>query len=460
MRGRKGYFGVRLKILIVDDEPSHRLMLFAHLKSAYDVSEASDGFLAVEAVKQRFYDLVIMDIRMPGMDGLEALRQIKAISPGIVVFIMTAFQSVETAREALRQGASDYIVKPVDAEELLGNIDREFSYRDLQRENTLLKERLGEQFTDSNIIARSTKMREVLESVALIAPSDATVLILGESGTGKELIANLIHARSPREKKPFIKINCAALTETLLESELFGHEKGSFTGATGQKLGRFELADGGSLFLDEVGEMSSTTQVKLLRVLQEQEFERVGGTEPITVDIRIITATNKHLLEEVEANRFREDLYYRLNVVPVQLPSLRDRREDIPPLAEYFLKFYAEKNRREIRQILPDALDAMMRYDWPGNVRELENTIERGVIIARSEFLTLDELTPNIRKIAESTTGYDSDVTVGSTIKEMEKEFIARTLVSVAGNRTRAAKILGITRKTLQNKMREYKLDL
>ena len=451
---------MRLKILIVDDEPSHRLMLFAHLKSDYDVSEAPDGFLAVEAVKQRFYDLVIMDIRMPGMDGLEALRQIKAISPGIVVFIMTAFQSVETAREALRQGASDYIVKPVDAEELLGNIDREFSYRDLQRENTLLKERLGEQFTDSNIIARSTKMREVLESVALIAPSDATVLILGESGTGKELIANLIHARSPREKKPFIKINCAALTETLLESELFGHEKGSFTGATGQKLGRFELADGGSLFLDEVGEMSSTTQVKLLRVLQEQEFERVGGTEPITVDIRIITATNKHLLEEVEANRFREDLYYRLNVVPVQLPSLRDRREDIPPLAEYFLKFYAEKNRREIRQILPDTLDAMMRYDWPGNVRELENTIERGVIIARSEFLTLDELTPNIRKIAESTTGYDSDVTVGSTIKEMEKEFIARTLVSVAGNRTRAAKILGITRKTLQNKMREYKLDL
>ena len=451
---------MRLKILIVDDEPSHRLMLFAHLKSDYDVSQASDGFLAVEAVKQRFYDLVIMDIRMPGMDGLEALRQIKAISPGIVVFIMTAFQSVETAREALRQGASDYIVKPVDAEELLGNIEREFSYRDLQRENTLLKERLGEQFADSNIIARSRMMREVLENVTLIAPSDATVLILGESGTGKELIANLIHARSPRAKKPFIKINCAALTETLLESELFGHEKGSFTGATGRKPGRFELADGGSLFLDEVGEMSPTTQVKLLRVLQEQQFERVGGTEPITVDIRIITATNKDLLEEVEANRFREDLYYRLNVVPVQLPSLRDRCEDIPPLAEYFLKFYAEKNRREIRQILPDALDAMMRYDWPGNVRELENTIERGVIIARSEFLTSDELTPNIRKIAESTTGYDSDVTVGSTIKEMEKKFIARTLVSVAGNRTRAAKILGITRKTLQNKMREYNLDL
>ena len=451
---------MRLKILIVDDEPSHRLMLFAHLKSDYDVTKVSDGFHAVEAVKKQLYDLVIMDIRMPRMDGLEALRQIKKISSEIVVFIMTAFQSVETAREALRQGASDYIVKPVDPEELLANIDREFSIRDLKRENTLLKERLGEQFAESNIIARSAMMREVLENVELIAPSDATVLILGESGTGKELIANRIHARSPRAKKPFIKINCAALTETLLESELFGHEKGSFTGATGRKLGRFELADGGSLFLDEVGEMSQTTQVKLLRVLQEQQFERVGGTDSITVDIRIITATNKDLLEEVKANRFREDLYYRLNVVPVQLPSLRERREDIPPLAAHFLKFYAEKNQREIMKILPDALDVMMRYDWPGNVRELENTIERGVIIARSEYLTTEELPPNIRQIAESETGFDSDVTVGSTIKDVEKEHIARTLDSVDQNRTRAAKILGITRKTLSNKLREYERDL
>ena len=451
---------MRVKILIVDDEPSHRLMLSAHLKSGYDISEASDGLQAMEAVKKQFFNLVLMDIRMPGMDGLEALRQIKAISPGIVVFIMTAFESVETAREALRQGASDYIVKPVDAEELLANIEREFAYSALQRENTLLKERLGEQFAESNIIARSPKMQEVLENIALIAPSDATVLILGASGTGKELVANLIHERSTRAKKPFIKLHCAALTEALLESELFGHEKGSFTGATEQKPGRFELANGGSFFLDEVGEMSPTTQVKLLRVLQEQQFERVGGTESITVDTRIIAATNKELDKEVEANRFREDLYYRLNVVPIQLPPLRDRKEDIPPLAEYFLKFYREKNHREIEQLLPEALDLMMRYDWPGNVRELENTIERGVIIARSEYLTPDELPPNIRQIAESTTGYDSEVTVGNTLKEMEKEFIAQTLASVAGNRTRTAKLLGITRKTLQNKIREYKLDL
>ena len=451
---------MRVKILIVDDEPSHRLMLSAHLKSGYDISEASDGLQAMEAVKKQFFNLVLMDIRMPGMDGLEALRQIKAISPGIVVFIMTAFESVETAREALRQGASDYIVKPVDAEELLANIEREFAYSALQRENTLLKERLGEQFAESNIIARSPKMQEVLENIALIAPSDATVLILGASGTGKELVANLIHERSTRAKKPFIKLHCAALTEALLESELFGHEKGSFTGATEQKPGRFELANGGSFFLDEVGEMSPTTQVKLLRVLQEQQFERVGGTESITVDTRIIAATNKELGKEVEANRFREDLYYRLNVVPIQLPPLRDRKEDIPPLAEYFLKFYREKNHREIEQLLPEALDLMMRYDWPGNVRELENTIERGVIIARSEYLTPDELPPNIRQIAESTTGYDSEVTVGNTLKEMEKEFIAQTLASVAGNRTRTAKLLGITRKTLQNKIREYKLAL
>lgn len=451
---------MRVKILIVDDESSHRLMLSAHLKSGYDVSEASDGFQAVEAVKKQFFDLVLMDIRMPGIDGLEALRQIKAISPGIVIFIMTAFQSVETAREALRQGASDYIVKPVDAEELLANIEREFAYRDLQRENTLLKERLGEQFAETNIIAQSPEMREVLENIALIAPSDATVLILGESGTGKELIANLIHECSRRAKKPFIKLNCAALTEALLESELFGHEKGSFTGATERKQGRFELANGGSFFLDEVGETSPTTQVKLLRVLQEQEFERVGGTEPITVDTRIIAATNKELDKEIETGQFREDLYYRLNVVPIQLPPLRERREDIPLLAEYFLKFYTKKNHREIRQILPEVLDVMMRYDWPGNVRELENTIERGVIIARSEYLTPEELPPNIRKIAKSIIGYGSEVTVGSTIKEMESKFIARTLDAVDGNRTRAAKILGITRKTLQNKISKYKLSL
>ena len=445
-----------IKILIAEDEPGLRLALRANLKAHYDVYEAADGLQAVEAVRQQFFDVVLMDIRMPGMNGLDALAEIKKISPGVLVFMMTAFESVETARMALQRGARDYIVKPVDMEELKANIDHLLEYRNIQRENVLLKERLGEQFAESNIIARSAEMREILESIALIAPTDATVLILGESGTGKELVANLIHEQSPRSSQPLVKLNCAALTETLLESELFGHERGAFTGATGRKAGRFELADGGSFFLDEIGEMSPMTQAKLLRVLQEQQFERVGGTQTIHVDVRIIAATNKNLEAEVEEGRFREDLYYRLNVIPIQLPPLRERRADIPVLAEHFLKHYAAKNHRVIQQILPEALDLLMRYNWPGNVRELENAIERGVIIARGEFLTPNELPIAIRQNAQSVHG-----TVGTgTIKEMEREWISRTLVQMDGNRTRAAKILGITRKTLQNKIKEYGLNV
>ena len=444
-----------IKILIAEDEPSLRLALRANLKAQYDVYEAENGEQAVEAVRQQFFDVVLMDIRMPGMDGLDALEQIKKISPGILVFMMTAYQSVGTARAALQLGASDYIVKPVDMEELKANINRLLEYRDIQRENVLLKERLGEQFAESNIIARSAEMREVLESIALIAPTDATVLILGESGTGKELVANLLHEQSPRSSQPLVKLNCAALTETLLESELFGHERGAFTDATARKEGRFELANGGSFFLDEIGEMSPMTQAKLLRVLQEQQFERVGGTQTIHVDVRIIAATNKNLEAEVREGRFREDLYYRLNVVPIQLPPLRDRRADIPVLAEHFLRHYTEKNHRLVKQILPEALDILMRYDWPGNIRELENAIERGVIIARGEYLTPDELPVAIRQnpqLIHSTTG-------AGTLKEMEREWIAKTLDQVDGNRTRAAKILGITRKTLQNKIKEYGLN-
>jgi len=444
-----------IKILIAEDEPGLRLALRANLKAHYDVYEAEDGVQAVEAVRQQFFDVVLMDIRMPGLDGLDALAQIKKISPGILIFMMTAYQSVETARTALQRGASDYIVKPVDMEELKANIDRLLEYRSMQRENILLKERLGEQFAESSIIARSAEMREILDSIALIAPTDATVLILGESGTGKELVANLIHERSLRASQPLVKLNCAALTETLLESELFGHERGAFTGAIARKEGRFELADGGSLFLDEIMEMSSVTQAKLLRVLQEQEFERVGGTQTINVDVRIIAATNKNLGEEVEAGHFREDLYYRLNVVPIQLPPLRERREDIPVLAEHFLKHYAAKNHRAVRQILPEALDLLMRYNWPGNIRELENAIERGVIIAQGELLTPNELPIALRQNTQST----HDTANTGSLKDMEREHISRTLAQVGGNRTQAAKILGITRKTLQNKIKEYGLN-
>lgn len=445
-----------IKILIAEDEPGLRLALRANLKAHYDVYEAEDGVQAVEAVRQQFFDIVLMDIRMPGTNGLDALIQIKKISPGILIFMMTAYQSVETARTALQRGASDYIVKPVDMEELKANIDRLLEYRSMKRENVLLKERLSEQFAESNIIARSTEMREILDSIALIAPTDATVLILGESGTGKELVANLIHERSLRASQPLVKLNCAALTETLLESELFGHERGSFTGAIARREGRFELADGGSLFLDEIVEMSSVTQAKLLRVLQEQEFERVGGTQTISVDVRIIAATNKNLTEEVKEGRFREDLYYRLNVVPIQLPPLRERREDISVLAEHFLKHYAAKNHRAVRQILPEALDLLMRYNWPGNIRELENAIERGVIIAQGEFLTPDELPIPLRQNTLST----HDTASTGSLKDMEREHISRILAQVDGNRTQAAKILGITRKTLQNKIKEYRLNI
>jgi len=446
---------MRPRILIADDEPSLRLMLRANLKADYDVLEAENGLQAVEAARQQFFDLVLMDIRMPEMDGLEALAQIKKISPGIVVFLMTAFESLETAKTAVQRGANDYISKPLDVEELKTKIKHLLEYRTLQRENIILKERLGEQFDDSKIIARSPKMRELLENIALIAPTDATVLVLGESGTGKELVANLIHERSPRANAPFVKLNCAAITETLLESELFGHERGSFTGATARKEGRFELADGGSFLLDEIGEMSSTTQTRLLRVLQEQQFERVGGTESIIVDVRIIAATNKDLEAEVNEGRFREDLYYRLNVVPICIPPLRERREDLPLLTEFFLKHYAAKNHRDVEQILPEALDLLMRYDWPGNVRELENAIERGVIIARGEFLTPKELPLSVRQGALS-----ARPPGGRTIKEMEREWISKTLAQMDGNRTKAAEILGITRKTLQNKIKEYDLDL
>ncbi len=448
-----------IKILIVDDERSHRLMLRAFLKADYEVYEAEDGQQAIEAVRQQFFDLVLMDIRMPGVNGLDALAQIKQMSPGIIVFIMTAYESIETAREAIRRGASDYITKPIeDVEELKADINRLLEYRTLQRENVLLKERLGEQLADSNIIAQSASMHEILEQVELVAPSDATVLILGESGTGKELLANLIHERSPRAKGPLVKLNCAALTETLLESELFGHERGAFTGATGRKQGRFEMANGGSLFLDEIGEMSPITQTKLLRVLQDQQFERVGGTQTIYVDVRIIAATNKNLEEEVKNGRFREDLYYRLNVVPILLPPLRERKEDIPLLAEHFLHAYVTKNHRRIKQILPETLDLLMRYDWPGNIRELENAIERGVIIARGEYLTPEELPVAIRGDTSSAV-FQPSPTTGRTVKEIERQWITKILTEVDGNRTRAAKILGITRKTLQNKIKEYGLS-
>jgi two-component system response regulator HydG len=452
---------IQSKILVVDDDAAHRLMLKTVLADdGYDITEAGDGAAAVAAVESRFYDLILMDLKMARMDGLEALRRIKALSPGIAVIIMTAYASVGTAVNALKSGASDYLTKPVDIDELKILIDKTLHHRRLEQENAFLKERLADRFDLSAIIGRGPAMAQLFETVALVAPSDATVLIQGESGTGKELVANAIHQNSPRSQGPFIKLNCAALPETLLESELFGHEKGSFTGATARKAGRFQLADKGSIFLDEIAEMAPATQAKILRVLQEKEFEPVGGGRTVKVDVRVIAATNKDLPTEIETGRFREDLYYRLNVVQVNVPPLRDRGEDIALLTDHFLKLYAEKNQRLIKGLTPRALDVFMRYDWPGNVRELENVVERAVILTRGDTVATAQLPKSLQELA----GEDEPLPPvrlepGKTLKEIEQEMILKTLEECSGNRTRAAEALGISRRTLQLKLKEYGIN-
>ncbi len=447
------------KILVVDDEESHRIMLRAVLGAeGYTVTEAADGTEAVAAVGKEAFDVVLLDIRMTNMDGIEALGEIRKISPQVPVLIMTAFASVKTAVEALKAGAFDYLTKPLDIEELKIVIDKAMDHYHLRAENLVLKERLGDRFDFSRIIAASPKMKMLLETLAMVAPSDATVLIMGESGTGKEVIANAIHHNSPRSGEPFIKVSCAALPETLLESELFGHEKGAFTGAVARREGRFQLAHRGTIFLDEVGEMSPALQTKLLRVLQEKEFEPLGSARTVKVDIRVITATNRDLEKEVKEGRFREDLYYRLNVVPLVVPPLRERREDIPLLADHFLAIFREKNRKPIKAISGKALDLLVRHDWPGNVRELENVIERAVILARDEVLVPADLPPQIRTFSGEEEQDAFAIPTGMSLDEMERALIVKTLDETGGNRTRASEILGINRRTLQNKLKEYGL--
>ena len=449
-----------IKILVADDEPSHRKMIDAVLAAeGYEVTLAEDGQAAISAVENRFYDLVIMDVRMPNVDGIQALQRIKQMSPDIPVIIMTAYASVGTAVDALKSSAYDYLIKPLDIEELKILVAKALHHHQLEQENIYLKERLNDRFDFSNIIGRSPAMKKLFETMALVAPSEATVLIVGESGTGKELIANAVHQNSPRKDLPFVKVNCAALPETLLESELFGHEKGAFTGAIARKQGRFQLAHNSSILLDEIAEMAPSTQAKILRVLQEREFEPVGSTQTMKVDTRVIAATNKNLEDEIREGRFREDLYYRLNVVTVDVPPLRERREDIPLLADLFLKQYAEKNRRLIKGFTPRATDLLMRYDWPGNVRELENIIERAVIMSRGEMITPLEFPIDLQNLDEELKESRIDLTPGRSLKEVEKVMILRTLEESGGNRTHAARILGISRRTLQLKLKEYGIN-
>jgi len=448
-------------VLICDDDRAHRTMLRALLMGwGYDITEAADGSEAIERVHAQAFDLILMDIRMINVSGLEALEKIKAYNPAIPIIIMTAFASVETAVEALKGGAYDYLTKPLDFDELKITMKRAMDHANLKKENRILKDSLSNRFDRRDIIGRSAVMASLLDTVAHIATSDATVLISGESGTGKEVIAAAIHFNSRRCEGPFIRINCAAITETLLESELFGHERGAFTGADRKRDGKFRQADGGTLFLDEVSEMSPGMQVKLLRALQEREITPVGADRVITVDVRVITATNKDLLRETREGRFREDLYYRLNVVALTVPPLRDRREDIPLLAHHFLVLFAEKNRKTIKGFTPRAMDQLLKYDWPGNVRELMNAVERGVVLTRTDYLDVEDMPlihePSPSGITERTE--EISPAGAPSLEEVEKQTILKTLDAVQGNKSEASRRLGITRRTLHQKLKKYGL--
>ena len=371
------------RILVVDDEANARTALAELLREeGFDVETAADAFKALGKLEAFSPHVVVTDLKMPGMDGIELVKKLRSMEDVPAVIVMTAFGAVESAIEAMRAGAEEYLTKPLNFDELLVVVDKVFANQALRRETVQLRKRVRDRVAPGNMVGSSPPMQRVFEIVEQVAPSRATVLITGESGTGKELVANAIHQRSPRAAGPFIKLHCAALAESLLESELFGHEKGSFTGAMTRKDGRFSLADGGTLFLDEIGEISTSLQVKLLRFLQEHEFERVGGTQTIHVDVRVIAATNRDLKEEVARGRFREDLFYRLNVVNIETPPLRDRKSDIPAIAKFFVDRYAKDNGKTVENISSLALELLVAYDWPGNVRELENAIERAIVLA------------------------------------------------------------------------------
>ncbi len=444
----------RVKILVVDDEAIVRESLRDWLSDAgYQVLTAENGPKALAIIETERMGIVIADLVMPGIDGIELMKRAKENQPNIEVIIITAYGSIPTAIAAMKEGAYDYIEKPFCPERVELLVKKLAEHQELVEENLSLRQRLEDHYRFENIIAKSSKMQRVIEVIKIVAKSNATVLITGESGTGKELVARAIHSQSHRQGKPFVAVSCAALPESLLESELFGHEKGSFTGAYAQKKGKFEFANRGTLFLDEVGEMSANIQVHLLRVLEEKEFTRVGGNEPIKVDVRVISATNKDLKRAIATGEFREDLYYRLNVVTIELPPLRERKEDVPLLAQHFLNKFALENQKEITGFSPEATEFLLGYDWPGNVRELENAIERAVILAKDSLITVADLPQENISLARS-------APIGKKLKEAEKNHILMVLSETGGNYSEAARTLGITRMTLYNKAREYGLSV
>jgi len=443
------------KVIIIDDDPVGLETLAEGLQEeGYEVYSASDGEAGLSLLAEKpGVDAVLTDMKMPDVDGLEVLRRVKSFDEHVPVILITAYATVETAIEAMKIGAYDYVMKPIDLRRVSVVLEKAVATGELSRENVELKRRLDERFGFENIIGRSQPMLKVFQLVRQVADTRSVVLIEGESGTGKELAAQAIHNNSSRRSGPFIGLNCAALTETLLESELFGHEKGAFTGAVQQKKGRFELAHAGTLFLDEVSEMPLSMQAKLLRVLQAYEFERVGGTQTLKVDVRVIAATNASLEEKVQAGKFREDLFYRLSVVPLRMPPLRERRDDIPLLACHFVELFSTRNNRPLRSISPPALDLLCRYDWPGNVRELQNVIENMIITSTGDTLAAKDLPERVRPKPPAASGA---FPVGVTMHELEERAIRQTLEKVDGNRKKAAQILGIGLRTLHRKLRDY----
>ena len=446
-------------VLVVDDEPLIRKFLVETLKRmGFAVQDASDGAQALRKIKSETFDLIFTDIKMPSLSGMELLRKVREVSPESVIVMMTAYATVESAVEAMKMGAFDYIIKPFSPDQIEMVTRRATERQSLIEENQYLRSEILKEYGFGEIIGNTPVMHSIFEVIKKVANSRATILVQGESGTGKELAARAIHFSSVRSNAPFIKVSCAALPEYLLESELFGHEKGAFTGAVTRRLGRFELAHRGTLLLDEVSEIPLGLQAKLLRVLQEREFERVGGTRPIKVDVRIVATTNRSLDEEIEAKRFREDLFFRLNVIPITLPPLRERDGDVPLLAQHFVDRYCRENNRSHKQIVPEALELVCHYAWPGNVRELQNVIERAVVLDADEVIRPEHLA--LRPSGSSESDSDEIVyAVGRTVAEMERRLILKTLQALEGNRGRTAEMLQISVRTLRNKLNQYRVQ-
>jgi DNA-binding NtrC family response regulator len=436
------------KLLIVDDELSVRDSLNKWFREeGYEVGTAESASEALSRLAEQRWDAALLDIKMPGTDGIELQRRLHEVDPQLIVIMMTGYASVETAVTALKNGAYDYVTKPLDPDEIAHLVKNALAHRRAQQENLALKETVAEVMRPPDLVGKSPAMQRVLDAIETVGPTDATVLITGESGTGKELVARAIHAASPRRYKPLVVIHCGALTETLLESELFGHEKGAFTGAQYRKKGKFEIAEGGTVFLDEIGDISLKTQTDLLRVLQEREITRVGSNQPIKVDFRCIAATNKNLESLIEEGKFRPDLFYRLNVFRVELPSLQERSEDVPLLVEHFVQKFSLAMNKRITRVVPEAMYALQQNDWPGNVRELENAVERAMVVAQE---------PELRERDFILKPRNHNGTAAKSLEEIEKAHILRVLESCGWNQTRAAEVLGIDRVTLHHKIKRY----